>query len=48
VVTGDLDLSHLHPAAREAAQLPAGERVQLARADRWIGYTRAAEALDRL
>jgi hypothetical protein len=49
VVTDDgLDLSHLHPAAREIARLPAGERLQYARADRWIGYTRAAEALDRL
>jgi hypothetical protein len=49
VVTDDgLDLSHLHPAAREIARLPAGERLQYARSDRWIGYTRAAEALDRL
>ena len=49
VVTDDgLDLSHLHPAAREIARLPADERLQYARADRWIGYTRAAEALGRL
>ena len=48
VTDGDLDLSHLHPAAREIARLPAAERLQYARADRWIGYTRAAEALDRL
>ena len=49
MVTGDLlDLSHLHPAAREIARLPAGERLQYARADRWIGYTRATEALSQL
>jgi hypothetical protein len=43
-----LDLSHLHPGARAIARLSAGERVQYARADRWIGYTRAAEALVQL
>jgi hypothetical protein len=49
VVTDDgLDLSHLHPDARAIGRLPAGERVQYARADRWIGYTRAAEALGQL
>jgi hypothetical protein len=49
VVTEEpLDLSHLHPAARQIARLPAGERLQYARADRWIGYTRATEALGRL
>jgi hypothetical protein len=49
VVTDDeLDLSHLHPDARAIARLPAGERVQYARADRWIGYIRAAEALGQL
>jgi len=48
VTDGDLDLSHLHPAAREIAPLPAGERLQYARADRWIGYTRATEALSQL
>jgi len=48
VVTDGLDLSHLHPASREIALLPGPERLQYARADRWIGYTRATEALDRL
>jgi hypothetical protein len=49
VVTDDgLDLSHLHPDARAAARLPDSERVQCARADRWIGYTRATEALEQL
>jgi len=48
VTDSDLDLSHLQPAAREIARLAAPERLQYARADRWIGYTRATEALDRL
>lgn len=42
------DLSHLHASARRAALLPAGERLRYVRADRWIGYTRATEALDWL
>ncbi|HEX5297029.1 MAG TPA: TniB family NTP-binding protein [Streptosporangiaceae bacterium] len=42
------DLPHLHPAARRLAGLPGTERLQYVRADRWIGYTRAAEALSRL
>jgi len=49
VVTEEpLDLSHLHPAARQLARLPAAERLRHVRADRWIGYTRAAQALDKL
>jgi len=49
VVTGDVpDLPHLHPSAREIARLPADERLEYARAERWIGYTRAGEALGRL
>jgi hypothetical protein len=43
-----LDLSHLHPAAQPVARLPAAERVQRIRADRWIGYPRAVEAVERL
>ncbi|WP_444546055.1 TniB family NTP-binding protein [Virgisporangium aurantiacum] len=39
------DLSHLHPAAQRVARLPAEERLRHVRADRWIGYTRATEAL---
>ena len=42
------DLPHLHPAARRIARLPAAERLRHVRADRWIGYTRATDALDRL
>ncbi len=48
VTDGGLDLPHLHPAAREVARLPAAERLRYARADRWIGYMRATEALSRL
>lgn len=42
------DLSHLHPAVRETARLPASERVELIRADRWIGYPRAVQTVARL
>jgi type II secretory pathway predicted ATPase ExeA len=42
------DLSHLTPAARAAAFLPKDERICRIRADRWIGYPRALEALGRL
>ena len=43
-----LDLSHLHPAVRQAALLPADQRLAVIRADRWIGYPRASQALARL
>ncbi len=43
-----IDLSHLLPAAQGLARLPADERIQRLRADRWIGYPRAVEALNRL
>lgn len=39
------DLSHLHPSAQSVARLPAAERVHRIRADRWIGYPKAVEAL---
>ncbi|ELX1806615.1 hypothetical protein ONM54_004202 [Escherichia coli] len=42
-----IDLSHLLPAAQGLARLPADERIQRLRADRWIGYPRAVEALIR-
>ncbi|WP_186760131.1 TniB family NTP-binding protein [Arthrobacter alpinus] len=42
------ELSHLHPTVRDKARLPATERVELIRADRWIGYPRAVEAVARL
>lgn len=43
-----VDLSHLHDSAQPVARLPAGQRLQHVRADRFIGYTRATDALDRL
>ncbi len=42
------DLSHLLPWAQTIARLPAGERIQRIRADRWIGYPQAVKALTRL
>ena len=46
VVNGGLE--HLHVSARSIARLPAQERVRHVRADRWFGYSRATEALERL
>jgi hypothetical protein len=45
---GTPELSHLHPAARGAALLSTEERLRQVRSDRWIGYTRATDALHRL
>ncbi len=45
---GQLDLSHLHPAAQQIARLPDEERLRYVRSDRWIGYPRASAALERL
>lgn len=45
---GPVDLSHLHESARRVAWLPDEERLRYVRADRWIGYTRASAALERL
>lgn len=42
------ELSHLHPSVRQAALLPTGQRLALIRADRWIGYPKATEAVARL
>jgi len=43
-----VDLGHLTPGAQRIAMLPAQERIAHVRADRWIGYGRATEALTRL
>lgn len=43
-----IDLSHLLPAAQGVARLPAIERIQRIRTDRWIGYPLAVEVLNRL
>ncbi|WP_443703148.1 TniB family NTP-binding protein [Promicromonospora umidemergens] len=42
------NLDHLHARTRSVARLPAEERLRHVRADRWIGYSRATAALDRL
>lgn len=41
-------MDHLRPEARRIAELPAGERLDLVGSDRWIGYTRAQDALTRM
>ena len=43
-----IDLSHLMTPMQKIAMLPANERVQRIRADRWIGYPRAIEAIEKL
>jgi len=43
-----LDLSHLAPIAQSAIFLPDSERIARIRADRWIGYPKARQALDQL
>lgn len=43
-----VDLSHLLPSAQSLARLPAPERIRYIRADRWIGYPHALQALSRL
>lgn len=42
------DLSHLSLAVREVAMLPDEQRISYVRGDRWIGYTRAGAALQKL
>src|SRR5215813_15473634 len=39
------DVSHLTATAQAAAVLPDAERIARIRAERWIGYSRAREAL---
>jgi type II secretory pathway predicted ATPase ExeA len=49
LVLGDpQDLTHLHESVWRVARLPAEERLRHVRADRWIGYSRATAALERL
>jgi hypothetical protein len=43
-----MDMVHLRPEARELAMLPAADRVARLPANRWIGYTRANEAITLL
>src|ERR1043165_6639137 len=42
-----LDLSHLTLSAQKIALLPNNERIQRIRSDRWIGYPRALDSLNR-
>ncbi|MBJ6722669.1 TniB family NTP-binding protein [Bacillus sp. PR5] len=42
------DFSHLFPASRAIAALSADERIRRIRADRWINYPRAEQALAKL
>jgi hypothetical protein len=42
------DLDHLLPTVRQTALLPASERIQRVRAERWIGYPKAQDALAKL
>jgi type II secretory pathway predicted ATPase ExeA len=46
VADGSLD--HLHVGVRSVARLSGDERLHYVRADRWIGYSRATAALERL
>jgi Bacterial TniB protein len=48
VVVSHEELSHLHASDRAYALLPASERIQWIRQDRWIHYTRAEQVLSRL
>ncbi|WP_324199151.1 TniB family NTP-binding protein [Nocardia amamiensis] len=48
MVIDERDLSHLHSSARPIAMLPGPQRLRYVRGDRWIGYTRATDALARL
>jgi len=43
-----VDLAHLRPEVHELAQRPAAERLARRPTHRWIGYTRAAQAVARL
>jgi len=43
-----LDLSHLTPQAQIWARLPVDERIRKMRSERWIGYTKANQALKAL
>lgn len=42
------DYAHLDPALRSLAGMSQRERIERIRADRWVDYPRAREALDRL
>lgn len=43
-----MDLAHLRPEMRQLVELPAAERLARMPTNRWIGYSRARQALARL
>jgi DNA helicase TIP49 (TBP-interacting protein) len=43
-----MDMGHLRPETRDLALLPANERLARMPANRWIGYTRASQAITLL
>ncbi len=43
-----MDLAHLRPEMRQLVELPTAERLARMPANRWIGYSRAQQALARL
>ena len=43
-----MDLAHLRPEMRQLVELPAAERLARMPANRWIGYSRARQALAQL
>jgi hypothetical protein len=45
MVTAAMDLAHLRPEIRELARLPVPERLARVPANRWIGYSRASQAV---
>jgi hypothetical protein len=45
MVTAAMDLAHLRPEIRDLARLPVPERLARVPANRWIGYSRASQAV---
>jgi hypothetical protein len=48
VIVDDLSLAHLGPQAQEIARMDNDVRIEWIQKDRWIGYTRAGQALAKL
>lgn len=47
-ISSQHDLQHLLPWVHKIAVLPDSDRIQRIRTDRWVGYTRATGAIDKL
>ena len=41
-------MDHLEPETAAMLELPTDERVMLCKTDRWVGYTRATQIMNRL